>query len=158
MKMNKKGFTLIELLIVVAIIGVLAAVGIPAYQGYILDAKVKGSTENHGRIKSFVAASMTQCATGKSVVLPGSRTLTCATTSYSTAQLASYFVAYFNTAGFKNPHVTTKNAAIYGCSTNAKGYTCVRGSGNNIIIQTYPGDSNNGASNGALLTATIVKE
>ena len=36
----KKSFTLIELLIVVAIIGILAGVGIPAYQGYVLNAKV----------------------------------------------------------------------------------------------------------------------
>lgn len=55
MKSMQKGFTLIELMIVVAIVGILAAVAIPAYQDYLKRSKM-----------SEVAAALSACKTSYS--------------------------------------------------------------------------------------------
>ncbi|MGO1502963.1 MAG: pilin [Marinobacter sp.] len=52
----QKGFTLIELMIVVAIIGILAAVAIPQYQNYIAKSQVTRVMQESGAIKTAVEA------------------------------------------------------------------------------------------------------
>ena len=55
MKNVQKGFTLIELMIVVAIIGILAAIAIPAYQDYTIRSKVTELINAAGVCKTSVA-------------------------------------------------------------------------------------------------------
>jgi len=58
MKKFQKGFTLIELMIVVAIIGILAAIAIPAYQDYTVRAKVSEAINFAAAAKSAVSESI----------------------------------------------------------------------------------------------------
>jgi type IV pilus assembly protein PilA len=55
MKSIQKGFTLIELMIVVAIIGILAAIAIPAYQDYTIRAQVMEGLNLASDMKATVA-------------------------------------------------------------------------------------------------------
>ena len=55
MKRVQQGFTLIELMIVVAIVGILAAIALPAYQDYIIRSKMSETEAAVAACKTSVA-------------------------------------------------------------------------------------------------------
>ena len=58
MHFTHKGFTLIELMIVVAIIGILAAVAIPAYQDYVTKAKFSDTLHSIKSLRTAISMCM----------------------------------------------------------------------------------------------------
>ena len=115
----KKGFTLIELLIVVSIIGILVGVGIPMYNGYMLDAKINATDSKHKNICDFISANLTRCSAGaQSIKLQeyyGQQSVNCSDTPWN---LAIAFAKHYKYTDMKNPYGEGSGSPVY-ASTDA---------------------------------------
>ncbi len=141
-KQAQKGFTLIELMIVIAIIGILAAVALPAYQDYTIRAKMSEPIALLGEGKTNVTefyiannrlpTSAAQAGLRTNINTPIVNSVAYAATGVITVQVAS------NVGGDINASADSISLSLIGTRGGTVQWKCRPGNGTNATTDAVP--------------------
>ena len=116
--MKTKGFTLIELLVVAAIIGVLAAVGVFSYNGYIKSVNRTATLTQHKTAIKFIKSYLAKCDLDRTatVKISSSKSINCNIQNSASGinSLNNIFIRHFLDEGWKNPYGDTSPVVYTG--------------------------------------------
>lgn len=118
---SKSGFTLVELIVVMAILGILAGIAVPAYSGYIKKAHDAAIITELDAVKTAALAANAETGTIKKIDVTGEKAITVTGDPSLDTKFAANFHLYYPNGTVNNGTITLTEALPYYATSSYSG-------------------------------------